>query len=130
MTQVKESATRNENKQQQMLLCPVTYVLDKIGGHWKPIIIYHLLTGQRRYSELKKAIPPVTEKMLIQHLKELEADGLVIREAKAVVPPHVTYRLSESGRALMPMLKAMCEWAINDSGKAPLDQYGIMKGMY
>lgn len=130
MTLVKESATRNENKQQLMLLCPVTYVLDKIGGHWKPIIIYHLLTGQRRYSELKKAIPPITEKMLIQHLKELEADGLVIREAKQVVPPHVTYKLSESGQALRPMLSAMCEWAIKDSGRLPVDQYGIMQGMY
>ncbi len=69
MTQIKESSTRNANKQQAMLECPVTYLLDKIGGHWKPIIIYHLLPGQRRYSEMRKAIPTITEKMLIQHLK-------------------------------------------------------------
>jgi Predicted transcriptional regulators len=130
MTKVKESATRNENKQQMVLQCPVSYVISKIGGHWKPVIIYHLLTGTRRYSELKKSIPTITEKMLIQHLKELEADGLVIRKAKAVVPPHVTYELSQSGKELMPTLQAMCEWAIKDSRLQPVDQYGIMEGMY
>lgn len=128
MTKVKESATRNENKQQLVLLCPVSYVISKIGGHWKPIIIYHLLAGKRRYSELKKSIPTITEKMLIQHLKELEADGLVIRKAKPVVPPFVTYELSKTGLALTPVLRAMCEWAVKDSGKMPVDEYGILKG--
>lgn len=130
MTKVKESATRNENKQQLVLQCPVSYVISKIGGHWKPIIIYHLLAGPRRYSELKKSIPTITEKMLIQHLKELEADKLVIRKAKAVVPPHVTYELSQSGKELYPLMRAMCEWAIKDSRLKPVDQYGIMDGMY
>lgn len=130
MTKVKESAVRYANKKRAMLECPVSYVISKIGGHWKPIIIYHLLSGARRYSELKKAIPAITEKMLIQHLKELEADGLVIRKAKSVVPPYVSYRLSQSGLELFPVLRAMGEWAIKDSGMKPVDQYGIMKGLY
>ena len=130
MTKIKESSTRNANKQQAMLQCPVTYVLNKIGGHWKPIIIYHLLAGPRRYSELRKAIPPITEKMLIQHLKELEADGLLIREARPVVPPYVTYRLTQAGQELGPVLRAMGEWAIRDSKLKPVDPYGILQGLY
>lgn len=130
MTKVKESATRNANKQHLVLLCPVSYVISKIGGHWKPVIIYHLLEGKRRYSELKKSIPTITEKMLIQHLKELEADGLVIRKAKPVVPPYVTYELSKSGQALSPVLRAMCEWAVSHSGKKPVDEYRILEGLH
>ncbi|MCF0074451.1 helix-turn-helix transcriptional regulator [Dyadobacter sp. CY261] len=94
--------------------CPVTYVMNKIGGHWKPIILFHLLAGSKRYSEIKKAMPHITEKMLIQHLKQLESDSLVIREAKPVVPPFVTYTLTEGGRELEPVINAMAEWAHRD----------------
>jgi DNA-binding HxlR family transcriptional regulator len=74
-----------------------------------------LLTGDKRYGELRKAIPPITEKMLIQHLKQLEADNLIIRKALPVVPPHVTYSLSATGKALGPVLLAMAKWAVLDS---------------
>lgn len=111
MTAIKESSTIQENKQYALEKCPVTFVMEKIGGYWKPIILYHLSTGNKRYSELKRAIPAVTEKMLIQHLKQLEADGLVIREAKPVVPPFVTYRLSNAGEGLLPVIDAMASWA-------------------
>lgn len=94
--------------------CPVTYVMNRIGGHWKPIILYQLKDGPRRYSEIKRAIPAVTEKMLIQHLKQLEADLLIIRKAEPVVPPYVTYELSQSGKAIMPVMTAMVKWARND----------------
>ncbi|RKR05789.1 HxlR family transcriptional regulator [Flavobacterium sp. 90] len=114
MTAIKESSTIQENKQYALEKCPVTYVMEKIGGYWKPIIIYHLSDGSKRYSELKRAIPAVTEKMLIQHLKQLEADNLVIREAKPVVPPYVTYRLSAAGNGLMPVIEAMAIWAFKD----------------
>lgn len=115
MTAIKESSTIQENKQTAFKECPVTYVMERIGGYWKPIILFHLLNGSKRYSELKKAIPTITEKMLIQHLKQLEGDGLLIREAKPVVPPYVTYRLSESGMALRPVMFAMSKWAVADS---------------
>ncbi|GAA3784671.1 helix-turn-helix domain-containing protein [Flavobacterium ginsengiterrae] len=111
MTAIKESSTIQENKQYALEKCPVTFVMEKIGGYWKPIILYHLSTGDKRYSELKRAIPAVTEKMLIQHLKQLEADGLVIREAKPVVPPFVTYSLSNAGQGLLPVIDAMASWA-------------------
>ncbi|MFD2873370.1 winged helix-turn-helix transcriptional regulator [Mucilaginibacter ximonensis] len=117
MTAVKESSTQNANKIFAELLCPVTYVMNKIGGHWKPIILYQLINGPKRYSELRRAIPTVTEKMLIQHLKQLEADNLVTRKAEPVVPPFVTYSLSRSGEELTPVMTAMVEWAIKDNSR-------------
>ncbi|XZF15463.1 winged helix-turn-helix transcriptional regulator [Chitinophagaceae bacterium MMS25-I14] len=129
MAKVKENSTIQENKQYALQECPVTYVMDKIGGYWKPIILYHLLSGSKRYNELKKAIPAITEKMLIQHLKQLEADSLVLREAKPVVPPYVTYSLTQSGRKLQPVLFAMAAWALEDGpfndkmGQKSLDDF-------
>lgn len=114
MAAIKESSTIQENKQYALEQCPVTYVMEKIGGYWKPIILYHLSKGTKRYSELKRAIPAVTEKVLIQHLKQLENDGLVIRESKPVVPPYVTYSLSTSGKGLMPVIDAMAYWAFDE----------------
>lgn len=115
MTQVKESSTIQENKKLAHEECPVTYVMEKIGGYWKPIILFHLLSDSKRYSELRKAIPGITEKMLIQHLKQLENDNLVVRTALPVVPPHVTYSLTKTGKALGPVLYAMAVWAVEDS---------------
>lgn len=117
MTAIKKTSTIQENKQYALDLCPVSYVMEKIGGYWKPIIIFHLSKEAKRYSELKRAIPAITEKMLIQHLKQLEADNLVVREAKPVVPPFVTYHLSESGKRLLPVIEAMAVWGINEKEK-------------
>ncbi|PSL42889.1 HxlR family transcriptional regulator [Chitinophaga niastensis] len=115
MAKVKESSTIQANKKAAFEECPVTYVMEKIGGYWKPIILFHLLSGSKRYSDLRKAIPDITEKMLIQHLKQLEADKLVARKAKPVVPPHVTYNLTDSGLGLKSVLLAMAIWAVEDS---------------
>ncbi len=117
MTKIKENSTYNANREIALQACPVTYVMNKIGGHWKPIILYHLLSGSKRYSEIRKAMPHITEKMLIQHLKQLEADGLLIREAKPVVPPYVTYRLTSSGSELETVINAMAEWAKRDMSR-------------
>lgn len=115
MTRIKESSTRHYNRELSVKACPVSYVMQKIGGHWKPIILYQLMSGPKRYSELKRGIPPITEKMLIQHLKQLQEDKLVLRDMKEVMPPVVTYSLSPSGAALTPVLQAMAEWAWQDS---------------
>ncbi|MBB5634612.1 DNA-binding HxlR family transcriptional regulator [Pedobacter cryoconitis] len=115
MTKIKENSTLNQNKGLAELTCPVTYVMNKIGGHWKSIIIYQMRTGPKRYSELRRAIPIITEKMLIQSLKQLEADHLVIRKAEPVVPPFVTYFLSDSGVELIPLMNAMADWAVQDN---------------
>ena len=115
MTEVKESSTIQENKKTVFKECPITYVMEKIGGHWKPIILLQLLSGSKRYSEIRKGIPAITEKVLIQQLKQLEADNLILRNAKPVVPPFVTYSLTASGQRLQPVLYAMAVWAIEDS---------------
>lgn len=117
MTAIKETSTIQENKKIALEMCPVTYVMEKIGNYWKPIMLYHLAAGPKRYSELKRAIPAITEKMLIQHLKQLESDNLVVREAKPVVPPYVTYSLTESGQRLYPVIEAMAKWALEEMNK-------------
>jgi DNA-binding HxlR family transcriptional regulator len=114
MTQIKESSTYNANREIVMQECPVTYVMNKVGGHWKPIILFHLLSGSKRYSEIRRLMPHITEKMLIQHLKQLETDRLLIREARPVVPPYVTYTLTEAGAELETVINAMAEWAYKD----------------
>ena len=117
MTGIKKTSTIQENKTNAFITCPVTFVMEKIGGYWKPVILFSLLSGTKRYNELKKSIPAITEKMLIQHLKQLEADGLIVRKSRPVVPPYVTYELSKQGKALRPVLFAMAEWAVEHSGK-------------
>ena len=115
---IKETSTNNENKKANMEFCPVYFALDRIGGRWKPLIIWNLRSGHKRYSELKKLIPGITEKMLIQHLKQLEADGLVTREVVNIMPPHVEYELSECGKEIIPALDAMALWGLKNRGKA------------
>lgn len=115
MTKVKLSSTRNENKNISEASCPITYVMSKIGGHWKPIILYYLLNGPKRYSELKRLVPAITEKMLAQHLKELKEDNLIDRRVEQVMPPVTFYSLTASGERLGPVLLAMADWAMKDS---------------
>jgi DNA-binding HxlR family transcriptional regulator len=122
MAAVKETSVIQENKSNAFAACPVTFVMERIGGYWKPIILFNLLTGTKRYHELRKSIPAITEKVLIQQLKQLEADGLITRESKPVIPPYVTYQLSRQGRALRPVLFAMAEWAVGHAG-AQSDQF-------
>ncbi|GAB4228136.1 MAG: helix-turn-helix domain-containing protein [Kiloniellaceae bacterium] len=82
-----------------------------LEGRWKMIILFHLFDrGTLRFSELERAIPAVSQKMLIQQLRELERDGIVARTVYPQVPPKVEYALTEWGRALCPALDALLEW--------------------
>lgn len=90
--------------------CPVEATIDLIGGKYKAIILWHLIEDKKRFSELKRLIPKATEKMLAQQLRDLEADGLVIRTVYPVVPPKVEYSLSDFGRTIVPVLDSMCSW--------------------
>jgi len=90
--------------------CPVTTTLSVIGGKWKPIILHIIRTETKRFGEIKQMIPAITQKMLTQQLRELEADGIVGRKVYAVVPPKVEYSLTEYGRSLTPILDAMEAW--------------------
>src|SRR5687768_13978501 len=84
--------------------CPAEATLLVIGGRWKVPILWHLLAGTRRFSELRRAIGNVTQKMLAQQLRELERDGVVSRKVYAEVPPKVEYSLTERGRSLRPVV--------------------------
>jgi len=112
MKLIKENSTNQLNKKVIISSCPVTYTIEKIGGRWKALILYNLSSGTKRYNELKKAMPQISEKMLIQQLKELEKDLLVERKAMPVVPPHVEYSLTKTGKELKGVLKAMAEWGV------------------
>ncbi len=90
--------------------CPVEAVVDVIGGRWKTGILYNLLLRPHRFSALRRAMGPITEKMLIQQLRELEAQGVVQREVFHEVPPRVEYSLTAYGRTLGPTLEALRDW--------------------
>jgi DNA-binding HxlR family transcriptional regulator len=88
--------------------CPAEYTLAMIGGRWKIPLIFHLQAGARRFSELSRALKGVSQKVLTQHLREMERDGLVTRRVYAQVPPRVEYSLTELGMSLRPVVDAMC----------------------
>ncbi|MED1793582.1 helix-turn-helix domain-containing protein [Brevibacillus nitrificans] len=90
--------------------CPIETVIHVLGGKWKPTILWLLLDSTKRFSELEKLIPEVTQKMLAQHLRELESDQLVTRTVYPSVPPKVEYALSDYGKTLVPVMEIMCEW--------------------
>ncbi|BBD08994.1 winged helix-turn-helix transcriptional regulator [Desulfovibrio ferrophilus] len=91
--------------------CTVELTLQIIGGKWKPIILWYLHTnGTQRFGELRRTMPNITQKMLTQQLRELEADGLVHREVYPQVPPKVEYSLTELGTSVVPVMRTMCEW--------------------
>jgi DNA-binding HxlR family transcriptional regulator len=92
------------------LSCPVEATLEVIGGRWKVLILRELMPGVRRFNELHRSLHGITQKMLTQQLRELEADDLIHREVYLQVPPKVEYSLTQTGKTLMPVLKAMHEW--------------------
>ncbi len=92
------------------LNCPMVAAINVIGGKWKPIVLHMLSTGTMRFGELKKNIPPVSQKMLTQQLRELEADGIVLRTVYAEVPPRVEYSLTAKGATLTPVLNNLYAW--------------------
>jgi DNA-binding HxlR family transcriptional regulator len=107
---IKENSTNQLNRKVALAQCPVTFTLEKIGGRWKPLILWHLKDGIKRYSEIRKSLPNISEKMLIQQLRDLESDNLITRKVLPIVPPHVEYSLSKTGKEIMPVLHAMAKW--------------------
>ncbi len=90
--------------------CPVEATLDVIGGKWKAIILFHLLPGPKRFSDLRRLLPTVTQRMLTLQLRELEEDGIVHREIYQQIPPKVEYSLTKFGKTLEPILLPMLKW--------------------
>lgn len=93
--------------------CPVELTIEILDGKWKPMILFYLLEKTRRFGELERLLPQVTRRMLTQHLRELEHDGIVHREVYQQVPPKVEYSLTVLGRTLEPILMMMLQWGEN-----------------
>lgn len=107
-------SSRMENK---VFNCEKELTLNIIGGKWKMLILWHLgREGTKRFGELKSLMPGITQRMLVNQLRELEEDHIVHREVYPVVPPKVEYSLTELGESLMPILESMYDW-----GKQYLD---------
>ncbi len=102
--------------------CPVEAAIDVIGGKWKPLILWWLQQRTYRFAELRRQIPGITEKMLTQQLRELEADGIVHRFVHPTVPPKVEYSLTEYGRSLESALKEICDW-----GRRHMERIGAIQ---
>lgn len=102
-----------QNTTSRHFLCPVDVPVTVLGGKWKLIIVFYLMQAPRRNGELRRLIPPITQKMLTQQLRDLEADGIVSRTVVEQIPPKVTYDVVPSQRAgLEPLLRALCDWGI------------------
>ncbi|OCA82032.1 winged helix-turn-helix transcriptional regulator [Pseudobacillus wudalianchiensis] len=105
--------------------CEKELTLSVIGGKWKMLILWHLgKEGTKRFNELRTLMPGITQKMLVNQLRELEEDLIVHREVYPVVPPKVEYSLTEQGRSLIPILEIMYEWGKNYK-KTIADELGI-----
>lgn len=91
--------------------CTVDVTMTVLGGKWKAMILYHLRPGPKRFNDLRRRIPMVTQRMMTQHLRELERDGVISRTVDASrSPPKVEYGVTHLGRTLDPILIAMAEW--------------------
>ena len=104
--------TAESNKRNKVYDCPVEAALDVLGGKWGLPIIARLAPGTQRYSELRRSLPSISERMLIKQLRQLEADGIVHRKQYPEVPPRVEYSLSEVGASLLPILNQLGSWAV------------------
>jgi len=93
--------------------CPVELTLSVVAGKWKILILWHLRDATLRFSELRDAMPEITDKMLSQQLRDLDEDGLIHREVYPVVPPKTEYSLTEAGQRMVPVLTAMQQWGLD-----------------
>ena len=102
--------------------CPTRELLDHLMSRWAPLVLVALSDGEPlRWSELRRRVEKVSEKMLAQTLRTLEQDGLVLRDARPVVPPHVEYSLTDRGRDLLAVLLPLLSW-VADHAEEVLDR--------
>ena len=114
MTQKTDAGRRCE------IHCPVEATINLIGGKYKSLILWKLMSGTLRFSALRREIPNATPKMLTQQLRELESDGVIERKVFPVVPPKVEYSLTSFGKSIKPVLESMYTW-----GDIYLQRHGI-----
>ena len=97
--------------------CGLEAALAVVGGKWKPIVLWQLAPGPRRFGELRRLVVGISEKMLIQQLREMVADGIVAREDFREIPPRVVYSLTPLGVSLSDALRPLCEWGNEHMGR-------------
>ena len=105
-----DSAPRKPRRSTGRTGCAVEVTLSVIGGLWKPVLLFHLLDGKLRFNALCRLTPSATARMITLQLRELEADGIIVRHVFAEMPPKVEYELTGMGRSLAPILLSMREW--------------------
>ncbi|HEY0496658.1 MAG TPA: helix-turn-helix domain-containing protein [Kutzneria sp.] len=105
--------------------CPVELTLDVVGGRWRVLILARLKQGPLRYGQLRRLIPDISEKMLTQRLRELEADGLVLRDASDGPELRTDYRLSPEGETLAPVLQGLYDWGLARAERTGVDVSGV-----
>ena len=108
--------------QQRAYACGLEAALDVVGGKWKVLVLWHLSSGPRRFGELRRLVLGISEKMLIQSLREMERDGIVKRDDFREVPPRVEYSMTPFGVSLTEALTPLCEW-----GSRHMKRIGTMK---
>ena len=97
--------------------CPVAFTSRVLGGRWKPRIVWALVRNEPlRFSALRRACPPVSDRILTKELRELESWGLISRKEYPVIPPKTEYRLTELGNTLRPLMAAMADWGLAHRG--------------
>ena len=94
--------------------CSLELAMELVGGKWKLVLLWHLLSGTKRFSEIKRKLGDITQKMLTLQLRELEAAGLLTRTVYPVIPPHVEYSLTDKGKALLPVFCELAKWGENN----------------
>lgn len=99
--------------------CPVQATSKALAGKWKVAIVWHLSFSSRRFSELRRLLPGISEKVLTAQIRELERDGIVKRVSAETVPPRVDYMLQAAGEELIPVMEAMCSWGEKHFGITP-----------
>jgi DNA-binding HxlR family transcriptional regulator len=105
---------------QKPAVCLVETTTRILGGRWKPALLEHLFHGEKRFSELKRCIPGITQKTLSEQLRELQCAGIVARTVFPDTPPRVVYSITPLGETLRPLLYAMCKWGKSHSAAMAL----------
>ena len=105
-------------EKKQLPVCPVETTLMLISDRWRALILRDLLTGTKRFGELRKSLSSISQKVLTSNLRDMEANGLLTRKVYAEVPPRVEYTLTETGYSLKPILDSMVVWGTNYKEKA------------
>jgi len=90
--------------------CPVQASINVLSGKWKVQILWHLSFGPRRFAQIRRRLPQISEKVLTAQLRQLESDGVIARQVAPSIPPQVTYSLNREGEKLVPLMESLCSW--------------------